>query len=275
MRNFLLFIAKFHAFFLFVILEIAALHFTFQSNTFHADFLFNTSKEYSGMWFEKRDEVTEYWKLKEKNEQLQQENARLLELKHNLYSNAKDTNRIKDVITDQFTFIPGKIINLTNQKNYNYITIDKGLNEGVEKNQGIVNPTGVVGIVTNVSSNYALGMSINNLNTQISVKHESSNALANLKWKGGGEHVHVVENLTRTARAQVGDTLITSGFSSIFPANIPVATISKVNSIKGSGFYLIEAKEIVDMRKLEYVYLIRRKDRQEIDSLQTLMDEER
>ena len=167
-----------------------------------------------------------------------------------------------------YDFLPARVINHSIHKRFNYFTLDKGSTDGLRKDMGVIDERGLVGMITNVSQEYAVGISMLNTKTRISVKHRKSWAIGLLRWTGLDPLKHIIEDITKTARVQVGDTIVTSGYSTFFPEGLNVAVVTRASLLEGSNFYDIEVSLTNDILSLENVYVISHYHKSEIDSLE-------
>ncbi len=268
MRNLFLFIRRFYPFFLLLILEIVSFVFISRSNAYHHSIFVNTSNRVSGTFYEKQHGVTEYFDLKQVNEILEEENA-LLRQKLNNIRTLADSNVIDTVGNQIYEFWSANVINHTVHKKYNYFTLDKGSKDGVVDGMGVIDSKGLVGKVTNVSANYSVGLSMINKNTHTSVQHKKSGAIGLMRWAGNNILEHIVEDVTKTARVEVGDTFVTSGYSTFYPKGIAVGVVSDASLKEGSNFFDIEVNLSNDILSLNKVYIVSHYDKPELDSLET------
>ena len=270
MRNLLFLLSKIHALLLFIVLEIIAFSLISKSHTYQGASISNTSNWFTGSFYNFSENYTQYFGLRNENIALQKENARLRgQLKYFANYPKQDSIYPKRDSLSSYIYIPAKVINNTIYKTHNFITINKGSNDGIKVDMGVMNSNGVVGIVSKVSDNYALVMSILNTNTSISVKHKKSGAFGNFKWKGFNPTIINVEDMSKTANVKKGDTIVTSGYSTIFPPDFPIAIAKNVKTIKESGFQKIESTPTADINKIDYVYIVEKIEKMEIDSLES------
>lgn len=269
MRNLLFLLSKIHALLLFIVLEIIAFSLISKSHTYQGVAISNTSNWFTGAFYNFSENYTQYFGLRDQNIALQKENARLrAELKYFAIYPKYDSVLPKKDSLSSYHYIPAKVINNTIYKTHNFITINKGRKDGINLEMGVMNSDGVIGIVSKVSENYALVMSILNTNSSISIKHKKSGAFGNFKWKGFNPTIVNVEDMSKTANVKKGDTMVTSGYSTIFPPDFPIAIAKNVKTIKESGFQKIETTPTADINKIDYVYVVEKKEKFEIDSLE-------
>jgi rod shape-determining protein MreC len=150
----------------------------------------------------------------------------------------------------------------------NYITINKGEDQGIEQDMGVITSKGILGIVERTTRNYASVQSILNSKSTINAKIKNTNYFGSLVWDG--QHYNLVQlaDIPRMVPVLVGDTIVTGAMSSIFPENIPIGTIQKYDLNESQSFYSIDVKLFNDMTNLNYVYIIQNKNRPEIIELE-------
>jgi rod shape-determining protein MreC len=275
MQQILNFIFKNSIQILFLLLLGISLTLTIQSHSYHRSKAISSANAVTGYVYEQVNNVEEYLSLKEKNNQLAEENARLKQL---LY-NTQDTANILPVNLpkglDNFDVIQSKVIFNSYNVHENYLTINSGRKDGIKPDMGVVNSLGVVGIVENVSNGYATVISLLNIKSQINAKIKKTNHFGSLIWNGKNTGFVQLIDVPRLASVRKGDTIVTGGRSVIFPENIPIGAIEKIYIDKKTNYYTLDIRLFNDMTSLGHVYIIENKDRDEIINLeeQTAADE--
>jgi rod shape-determining protein MreC len=145
--------------------------------------------------------------------------------------------------------------------------INKGHSDGIEKEMGLISPLGVVGIIVGVSAHYATAMSLLHKDTRISAKIKSSGQMVNVSWDGKDYKMGLVENIPTHIVPQIGDTIITSGYSFVFPENLVIGTIGG-NAIPGGNLNKAGLIFSTDFNNLYFVYVSKNLASAELDSLQ-------
>lgn len=272
MRYLLHFLWKNYAFLLFLILELISLVFVVNGNK-HQSAVFSTfANKYGGAIFSSYSNLRNYFHLKDANNLLAQENARLKKQLENVQfvsdsSNFEsfqpiiiiDSNTIviDDSAKAQFDFISAKVISNSINRQKNYIMLNKGTKHGVSKNMGLIGPYGIVGVIFETSEDYSTAISLLNIKLSVSVKLKKNNELGTLIWDGQSElygHLDAVENYVPV---KIGDTIVTSGFSHIFPGGEYVGTVESVGEIPGKTLWNIVVKYNTDFSKLYWVNIAR------------------
>jgi rod shape-determining protein MreC len=220
----------------------------------------NISRTISGYSASKVDATTKYLSLAKTNNLLAEENLDLRNQIAKLSARYEIISAIAgDTIVDaNFEFIPAKTINNSVNKQYNFITLNIGSNQGVEQEMGVITNNGVVGIIAGVSRNYSIVISLLNIDLKISARLKKSNHFGSLYWDGVNYQKVILSDIPQHVKISVGDTVITSGFSAIFPPDINLGTIESFESI-GSNFHTIKVKLFKDFKQLNDVWVIRNK----------------
>lgn len=259
MRSLLLFFIKFYAFFLFLILEILSFYLIVQHNYYQKASFINSANKVSASIYNTVHSVKEYTHLKEINQQLIQENARLLNtLEESFFNNSIDTNSVTDTANQRkYFFIGAAVINNSTNKRNNYLTINRGKLHGVEKKMGVISTNGIVGIIKDVSDHYAAAISLLHKDASISVKISNSNYIGSLVWEGDSYRMATLKDIARHIHFNIGDTVVTSGFSAIFPPNIMIGTIEGYKINEGDNFYNIQILLSTDFNNLSYVFVVK------------------
>ncbi|MCF8373679.1 MAG: rod shape-determining protein MreC [Bacteroidales bacterium] len=262
MRELLRFIQRIHFLLLFLILEIIAFSFLVSENSYQRAKFFNSSRKVFGQVYHAYDKVAQYVSLKQKNEELVLENVKL----HNHIPSLENSPSVFDgdsLAAKRFSYLSAKVINNSLYRRKNYLTIDKGSNSGVEPEMGVVSPTGLVGITRFTSSNFTSVVSLLNEEIRISTKIKKTGYFGPLAWTGADPTEAYLMEIPVHVNISVGDTLISSGYSAIFPEGILVGTIKEYKKKPGDNFYEIKVRLSVDYGRLGHVYVIDNKLRNE------------
>jgi rod shape-determining protein MreC len=247
-------------------LLLISLAFTIDSHSYHRSKYFNSSSRISGSIYNTADGVTQYFNLNEENKKLVEENKKLRNLLFNL--NIEDTVQLDTAKLD-FAIISGRIIKNSYSSPNNYITINKGTNQGIKQDMGVITAKGILGIVEHTTQNYASVQSILNTKSNINAKIKNTNYFGSLVWDGQGYNQVKLEDIPRLVPLLVGDTIVTGAMSSIFPENIPIGTIKKFDLNVSKSFYSIDVELFNDMSNVKNAYIIYNKNRPEILELQS------
>ncbi|MBP6660894.1 MAG: rod shape-determining protein MreC [Chitinophagales bacterium] len=274
MRSIYYLLSRFYVLILFVVLEFFALSLIFKSHKYQEVKFLNTTNGMAGTVVGYVNGFNTFIHLGTNNKALVEENALLKKQIQfqNQYPSDSNLPRNSDLYT--FDYVVAKIENNSINKNINYITINKGSKDGLQKGFGVISSNGVVGIITNVSENFALVISVISVKSLVGVRHKNSNALGNLRWNGSDPNTLQIDGFSKTIPVKKNDTIVTAGFSSIFPPNVLVATVKDVKPDEGSSFYDINVHLTNNISSLSYVYVVKNNKKNELDSLQRLINNE-
>jgi rod shape-determining protein MreC len=258
MRNLLRFIISYHFFFLFLLLETVSVILVVQYNNYQKVQFLNFTKSLQGSYYEISGGIREYLSLRQVNRDLYRENTLLRNRIDRLVRNQEFTaNPGYDSIPHrQFFYIPARVINNSVNKQFNFITLNKGSNHGIEPEMAVIAPHGVVGVVYATSGNYSTVIPMINRNFRLSAKILKNGYYGSLSWAGKGYGKAILEEIPFHVEIEPGDTIVTSGYSAIFPEGIMVGTIDEFEAIEGN-FYTITVNIAVDYKNIQYVDVIR------------------
>ncbi len=252
----------------------------FRNNNFQKTAYLNSANNLSGKLYDRYNNVQYYFHLKATNDSLVKENARLHNLLHSSFDSMITSNIIKTDTIRQFSsdtahrvigtemrrylYREGKVINNSVNRAVNYITIHRGSLQGIRPNMGVIGPSGVVGMVRSVSDNYAVVLSLlakgsgsASSNFGVSARLIKGKEIGTVYWDGADPGYAIMKDIPRSVKLQKGDTVITSGFSALFPENIPVGYIDDFSlGDKSSTSYAIRVKLATNFYNLQYVYVI-------------------
>ncbi len=273
MQQILFFLIRNKNFLLFLGLFIISIALTIQSHSYHKNKFINSSNFVSGCIYSFKSSVTDYFHLKKENKLLHDENVRIREQLESFKDLVFDTNIDTSFLAPKYKFISATIINNSYFKSKNRITINKGLRDTINIDMGVVSSKGLVGIIENVSSNYATILSILNTNSQINTKLKNSNHFGTLLWDTKDPNIVQLIDIPRLAPVFVGDTVTTGGMSTIFPKGILIGTIKDYYINQDKNSYTLNIKLFNDMTNLEHVYIIESFDSEEIKMLENKVDD--
>lgn len=260
---------------LFLLLLGISLSLTIQSHSFHRSKIISSANFLSGGVYEKINSVEEYLHLREQNDELARENANLKSLLFKTQDSAKIPNldSLKGVLPKDI--IVSKVIRNSYNVHENFLTINSGSKQGVKPDMGVINSLGIVGIIDDVSANYATVISILNTQSQINAKIKNSDHFGTLNWDGKNTGFVQLIDVPRLASIRKGDTIVTGGQSVIFPENIGIGVIDKIYIPSDKNhYYRINVKLFNDMTNLGHVYIIKTENSEEIKKLENQRKDE-
>jgi rod shape-determining protein MreC len=263
-RNVFLFIRKYSNFLFFLLLQVTALSFLFRYNKYHEAAFMSVAGEFTGSINQRYSKVEYYFRLKKINEELAAENAALNQLRRENFDITKgnEKNVLDTIRTDslreirKYTWIGAEVVGSTVNTQLNFITIHRGLLQDVRPNMGVVSPQGIVGTVVNVSDNYASVMTLLHRQYKVVVKLKNGGDRGTVEWDGISPMFVTLKDIPKSAKLAVGDSVVTSPTSSLFPGNLMVGTIAEIVDDKSSNFYTLKVKPATNFFNIEYVYVI-------------------
>jgi len=276
MRNLFLFFIKYNAFFLLIILEIISFYMIVNNNKKQNQVYVSSANRVTGSFYERYDKIIGFWNLGDVNEELANDNKRLLEQLPNAYfDNQVDTIEVRDSFFEQqYEYIPAKVVNNSVNRYDNYLTLNRGKSHGLRNNTGVITSNGIVGVVQKVSKNYAVVMSVLHHNTRISAKLKESEYFGSLVWKNNDPLYMYLDAIPKHAIIELGDTIITSSYSSKFPEGIMVGVVENAEVVKGSNFYEVKVKLSSDMSNLSHVFVVNNLLKEEKETLEKKVNTE-
>ena len=240
-------------------MEVIAFYLIIRNNRFQNSSFFNSSNAVAGNIYQSYSNITDYLYLKKDNELLAAQNAKLQTFStKSLLTFENNEYAINDPVHKQkYVYTHAKVINSTINKRNNYLTLNAGRLQHIEPEMAVIAADGVVGIVKDVSDNFSTVMSLLNKNTMISCKLKKSGYFGSLVWEGGDPANAKLNDIPKHARISVGDTVITSGASPIFPEGVMAGVIKSFELQEGDNFYSVEITLSTDFGSLSYVYVIK------------------
>ena len=275
MSELLKFLVRFSSWFLFVVYLIAGFVLLFSGNPFqHHVYLTSANRISSGL-YSTANSVSSYFFLKEINEDLQRRNSDLeLEIyrlndviRHYREQAYADTMSVDSALS-RYHFVIAHVINNSINRAHNYITIDKGSLDGIMPEMGVMDQNGIVGIVNVVSDHTARLISVLNPYLRLSCKVKGHAQVGSLVWDGKDPSEAMLEELPKHSEFTPGDTIVTSGYSSVFPEGVPVGTVMSSTRDIEDNFYALRVKLFTDFSTLSTVRVIRDNMREELSAVE-------
>lgn len=265
MRSFLLFLVKYSAFLVFVLLQSVSFFLLLKNANYNRASFVNSTHTVVGALLETSANISDYFSLKEVNRQLNSENAKLRAQYYALL-NGKDQSYTADT-TQNFAFIPARVVNNNVFLLNNTLTIKAGIDKGLAPGMGVIGNGGIVGKVKRAGKHYATVVSLLDVDVQVSAEIRGKINLCTVQWDGKSPAYAQVLYVPRHYQLALGDTVVTSGFNAVYPPGIPIGTISKLHLPQDATFYEIQLKLINDFTSLSLVEVVLNKDLPQIDSL--------
>ena len=259
MRNFLAFLRQFRVILFFALLQSIALTWYFTFLQYPRSQYLVAANTFSGTIFSWRNDLTEFIDLKDNNDWLQKENARLHKNQSkSLFRIDHGQVKVDDTLhMVQYEYTPAKIVNSTYTRRNNYFTIDVGSNNGIEKNMGVFSPNGVIGTVHSVGSKYSIVKSCLTENINIAVMIDNSGEHGFLKWNGDDPRRGSLTGISNDSKVKKWSKVVTRGSAGIFPEGLIVGKVEKTSPIEGKPLWDVTVLFSEDYRKIQRVYVIK------------------
>lgn len=242
----------------------------FKFNPYQQSVFFSSANEMAGRFYIMTSGITGYFGLQEINRDLQRQNGNLemelIRLRDEVSRLSGDSLLVRtsaDSSLSRYDFQIAQVINNSVFKTHNYITLNKGRKDGIHSEMGVIDQNGIVGIVNVVSDHYAVAISLLNPKLRLSCKVKGSNYFGSLVWDGKDPRFAVLEELPRHVKFVKGDTIVTSGYSSVFPEGLMVGTVDGFSKQRNDNFYALTVKLSTDFFRLNDVRILDDKGQKE------------
>lgn len=259
---------------IFIILEVAALTMLNNNGAVQRTWFGKAGQGFMNFVWGTSQSISDYFSLKEQNDALAAENSRLT-----ILLAAQQDSLVRDSlmrmvpengIVGDFQYTPAVIRKISSNTQHNYIILDKGSNDGVDVGCGVITAKGAVGIIDAVSDNFSYARSFQNHQMNVSARLKKDGPVGTMSWNGVNMKTAILKDIPHHIAPSPGDTVYTSGFSSIFPADIPLGTTQKAKIVNGAT-YEIEVSLFEDYKALRYVLVVNNLGKKEISALEENM----
>ncbi len=275
MYNLFQFFLRYYLFLLFISLEVFCFYLIYQNKHYNEVTYLNVANEASGKVYATYKGVNDYFYLRRFSDSLVEENAKLrAQLYESKYDTRIDTGRISDSTSktvQQYNYITARVIQNSVNHAKNLIYLNRGRLQGVQRQMGVINGSGIVGQVISVTDNYSAVMSVLSKDFKVSAKFKKNEFFGNMHWNGVNSTTASMEDIPKHVPVKVGDTVVTSGFSQLFPRNVMVGTVSRVTMEPDKNFLDITLNLSTNFNSLSYVYVVNNMRKEEIQVLDTLL----
>lgn len=285
MGNIIRFFTKYGIYFWFLLLEVFALILVVNNNSFQKSVFLTSCNKFTSSIYEKNQAITEYFYLGVVNEELAEENVKLknqlIAAQNKLRGIENDSTRLQHYRIDperEYIVYPAKVINNSTNKLRNYITLNRGSIDGIRPEMSVISNKGVVGIVKTVSRNYAVVLPVLNPKSNISCKLKARTSkndtvglikeIGSLNWDGKDSRFAQMVQVPRHVKLNVGDTIVTSGYSKYFPEGILVGTVEDFTNASDNNYYNINVRLSVNFRTISYVKVMKGLNKEEQEKLE-------
>ena len=283
MQQLIRLLLKYRAFLVFGLMEAFCFWLIVNFNAFQSSAFFTSANVVSGNTHALTSTITGYFSLVDANEHLALQNAEIqaqytvltnsigqyheLSLQNELLQRElilikEDTNKLVKPFelrlhqTDNY--LPARVIKNSIISLDNYLTLNKGYNDGIEKEMGVVSTNGIVGRVVSVSANFCLVKSLLSKNYKVSIQFTKQKTYGSLVWNNNSnEFVGKLETIPRYLKTYIGDTIVTSGYNAVFPEGTMVGTVKEAIISDHQTWYDITVDLSTDFKSLYYVYVVK------------------
>ena len=260
----------------FILMEVAALVLLSRSSTLQNIWLNRFSHRIMAMNWQTGENVRGHFLLREQNEQLAAENDALREelRRYQDLDRLEEEQEHKAGDKGRFVYIPATVVKMSRNSLHNYIILNKGAEDGVHPHSGIISEQGVVGVVQAVGKRYSYGLTLMHSFLSVSARVGKNGLVAPLVWDGVRTHKGYLKGIPPHMEIPEGETVYTSGFSFVFPPDIPIAVTQGVAREDGAT-YSVSVNLLQDFSSLRYVTIVENPSRAEIEALEEEREEER
>jgi rod shape-determining protein MreC len=271
MERLLGFIYKYRAFFTFIILEFLCAWLIVENNQYQSTKYFNSSNRLVANIKGFSQGLRDYFSLRDINTGLAEENSRLRKklderdfvLYYMKLNQSKDT-----LLAKRFDYVSAKVVNNSTRNYKNFITIDRGTDSGLQPGMAVISNNHVVGKVKSVSEHFSVLISLLNVDNQVSVMNKRTGHFGTVQWNGVDPLSIDLKYIPRHAIPSVGDSVVTSGYNTIFPQGVFVGRIKEFNLNEHDPFFEIKVELGTDFTKLAFVEVIKSHLKDEREALE-------
>ncbi len=271
MKEIIKLILKYHFTIIFILLEIVSFSLIIRHNEYQRAIFSESASTLFGNVSSTITSIKDYFRLKEMNESLANENI-LLKNRLEEYELLRDTIIHGTVVQDSipvYEYIGAKQVNATYNRTKNYITLNRGRKNGLQKEMAVCTPEGIVGLIQDLSDHFAVVIPLINVDSRISAKIKKNNYYVSLQWDGNDYAYSYLNDIPYHVEVNAGDTIVTSGLSKIFPEGIVVGYVESVDK-ETANFLKIKVKLAVDFKRINHVYVILNNKKNEQTSLEAI-----
>ena len=260
MRNLLHFIARYSNFLIFLILEVVAFILITTTHPYQHSAVWSSANRLAAGTENIMTSIGDYFRLQKDNQRLAEENA---QLKNLLMEQANQLEAIVERDSQyvyaqlDWDYTPAKVVHITTHKQHNYLTINKGLRDSIQVDMGVVSNEGVVGIVSAVGEKYSLVVPIIHVGMNLSCRLKTNNYIARTQWNGMRHDEVTLEDVSRHVIVNVGDTVVTSGLTNVFPEGIMVGIVAETEITENDNYHRSKLQIATNYKTLKYVQVIR------------------
>jgi len=267
MQRLLNFILQNRAFFTFIALELLCTWLIISNNSYQGALFFNSSNAAAARMLKVSQTVNDYLHLRAVNVDLAQENARLRQI---LDRKSEENTAVDSLLIKHYDFTSAKVVNNSIHMFRNFITIDKGLADSISAGMAVINSNKAIGKIKAASAHFSVVISLLNLDEYVSADIKRTGNFGTIRWDGKDPRYTKLLYIPRHVRPLPGDTIVTSGFNSIFPENIFIGIVHKA-ALPANGPWEIEVELAQDFNLLQHVEVVKSLKKAEVDSIENII----
>ncbi|MDE6872280.1 MAG: rod shape-determining protein MreC [Bacteroidales bacterium] len=255
---------------IFIIMEVAALGMLKHNGPLQDTWLSKGIHGFMSAVWGGTESISGYFHLRTANRELSEENEMLIRQLRKyeyMYGAISGTDSLTAYCVGNYMYIPATITKVSKSNQHNYLIINKGSSDGIKAHSGIVGRNGVIGIVDAVSAHYSYARAFTNSDMVVSTRIGRDGAVGALRWNGRDSRGAILSEIPQHIAVSQGDTVYTSGYSAIFPPDIPIGTIEKWKTINGAT-YEMDIRMFTDFSKIRYVTVTANLDKEELKNLE-------
>lgn len=279
MSNLLQILYKHNHWLLFIALEVLCAVLLFSYNSYQGSVYLSTANAASARLLSGRDKVTSYFGLIEKNQALVAQNAKLQEQILKLESKStfqqldslSSSEALQRIHRTGYNIAFAQVIDKSINKTDNYITIDRGLADGIGPDMGVMGIDGIIGVTYKCTEHYSLVMPLLNSKSRVSCKIYGSGDIGYLQWSGGDSRYATLYDLPRYSAVEIGDTIVTSGSSSFFPEGLMVGFVEELYPSSDGLYVTLKVSLSTQFSNLEHAFILKKMDADELRALNEML----
>jgi len=215
--------------------------------------------------------ITQYFNLRLQNRELEEKIVHFMNQSSDAFftETAQFQTKRDTLYKRHYQYITAHVINNSYAKQKNYLTLDKGKNQGIEAEMVVISSLGVVGIVRDVSNHFSSAISLLNNDLGVSAKLKNTNYYGSISWQTRDYKTTKLSGIPNHVKVSVGDSIVTSGYSALFPNNILIGYVAAIEQEAGSVFFDITVKLAVDFKNLHSVFIVKnlfKEEQQELEN---------
>jgi rod shape-determining protein MreC len=251
------FLKRYHYPLLFLLLQALAFSFIINNLHYHKSVFFHSFQEVRGFFYNASAKTTKYFALREMNDSLLLENARLKAELYTTYKKVKPDSSIEDSVKDvRYNLKPAYVVNNSIDKRNNHLTLDAGTKKGLNTRMGVITTEGIAGIIKYVSPNYALAISVLSSDFKVNARIVENGEIGSVTWDGRYPNRVVLKDIPSHIDVKTGQKVVVGPYSNFFPENTPIGRVSSYELVSGGNFYNIYLELFTDIKNIRMVYVI-------------------